>query len=359
MNIPDFMQLPSHIITENTAERPCESAWIYGAGGRGIEAADKLRSLGVNVLGFLDNNVQKHGSEIMPGLKCHGIDMYLSGDYPVVIASTYEYDIFMKIELERGRKDTIYYYRPESTINIPYMCVANISRAKAIRDSLADEESQYMYTQLYNIFTFCYWGGAKQSPYQQYDHPLVHAEKGDTILDVGGYTGDTAAQFLQQTNNTCKVISFEPSRKHYAKYCERLAGLEEFAEVLPFGTWSHTASLTFNTDFPDVLSGSHRVDPNGEETIDVIGIDSLVAERSLEIDMIKMDIEGSELQSLIGAKETIARQHPKLQISIYHKPSDLWEIKEYIDTISPGYTYYAGHHSNMHTETVLYGIYNK
>ncbi|REK69584.1 hypothetical protein DX130_24085 [Paenibacillus paeoniae] len=43
-----------------------------------------------------------------------------------------------------------------------------------------------------------------------------------------------------------------------------------------------------------------------------------------------MDVEGSELASLYGAKQIISENTPILAICIYHKPEDLFEIPFYI-----------------------------
>lgn len=40
---------------------------------------------------------------------------------------------------------------------------------------------------------------------------------------------------------------------------------------------------------------------------------------------IKMDIEGSEMAALMGAKETIKRHKPYLAICVYHRKNDLTE----------------------------------
>ena len=69
-----------------------------------------------------------------------------------------------------------------------------------------------------------------------------------------------------------------------------------------------------------------------------------------------MDIEGSELEALKGAAETIKKWRPKLAISIYHKYEDIIEIPEYILSIVPDYSFYIRHYSSDIWETVLYAI---
>lgn len=74
---------------------------------------------------------------------------------------------------------------------------------------------------------------------------------------------------------------------------------------------------------------------------------------------IKMDIEGSELQALQGAKNTIATYLPKLAISIYHKNDDLITIPQYINDISKNkYHFILRHHSCYANDMVLYAIPN-
>ena len=58
-----------------------------------------------------------------------------------------------------------------------------------------------------------------------------------------------------------------------------------------------------------------------------------------KVTYIKMDVEGAELNSLIGAHKTIKREHPRLAISIYHSDDDMLNIIEYIKENYPLYIF--------------------
>jgi hypothetical protein len=50
-----------------------------------------------------------------------------------------------------------------------------------------------------------------------------------------------------------------------------------------------------------------------------------------------MDIEGSELKALAGARETIKLFNPELAVCIYHLANDIFEIPQYIKSVNPDY----------------------
>lgn len=69
-----------------------------------------------------------------------------------------------------------------------------------------------------------------------------------------------------------------------------------------------------------------------------------------------MDVEGAELDTLIGAQETIKKYKPKLAISIYHKPEDIYMIPEFIMKCRDDYSFLIRHYTSCTFETILYAI---
>jgi hypothetical protein len=64
-----------------------------------------------------------------------------------------------------------------------------------------------------------------------------------------------------------------------------------------------------------------------EQKLPLTTVDKMVAELSLEhVDYIKLDIEGAERRAIAGAKETIAKFHPRMALCVYHLRDDPEEI---------------------------------
>ena len=86
-------------------------------------------------------------------------------------------------------------------------------------------------------------------------------------------------------------------------------------------------------------------------SVECVPLDAVISEK---VTFIKMDIEGSEMKALSGARRLITTYKPKLAICIYHKLDDLWKILQYIHSLVPEYKFYVRHHSILYVDTVLY-----
>ena len=93
----------------------------------------------------------------------------------------------------------------------------------------------------------------------------------------------------------------------------------------------------------------------GEEIVEGVTLD-----KDLEYNptLIKMDIEGGETKALLGAKEKIENNTPKLLISVYHGYEDLWKIPRMIEDMNNNYNYYLRYYGTelFPTEIILYAI---
>jgi FkbM family methyltransferase len=195
---------------------------------------------------------------------------------------------------------------------------------------------------------------------QQYKYRnIVTVSPGDYIIDGGACFGDTTLYFAHLTGLTGRVFAFEMVEENLSVYHKSLDLNPKFKNNIEL-----IQKPLFSVSGADLLlhfsgAGSY-VEPvkTIEETAwSSIAIDDLVKDNGIKkIDFIKFDIEGSELEALKGAKETIQRFKPKLAICIYHKDEDLWTIPLLIKSILPEYKLYLDHHTVMSYETILYAI---
>ena len=120
-------------------------------------------------------------------------------------------------------------------------------------------------------------------------------------------------------------------------------------KIIEKGCWSDKTTLYFSNEG---TMGS-KISDNGKLQIAVDSIDNVVKDK---VSFIKMDIEGSELEALKGAKNTILKYKPKLAVCVYHKKEDLITIPQYILSLNQNYKLYLRHYGENSCDTVLYAL---
>jgi len=174
---------------------------------------------------------------------------------------------------------------------------------------------------------------------------------GDVVIDGGACTGDTAAVFSNAVGPRGRVYSFDPVADHLT-ILEHNARQFPYANVtvMPYGLSDRNIlaePVVLNQYAPGFRSGNSQVP--------LRSIDHLVNTKDIErVDFIKLDVEGAELDVVRGAGESIQRFKPKLAISLYHKPNDIFEIILYIAEKFPFYSFHLDHYTIHAEETVLY-----
>ena len=184
-------------------------------------------------------------------------------------------------------------------------------------------------------------------------------EEGDIVIDGGVCDGGTTARFTQMGY---KVYGFEMDKANY-EMSRKVAEENHFVlENLGLGSFNHTMTYTHMSN-----PGASRIDAKGTETAQIVTLDSYVREKRLPyVDMIKLDVEGAELDVLSGAATTIARFKPILALSAYHKVDDFWTLMNFVKSIRPDYEFAmrqfvisredGAYHFNENTEKMRYSF---
>jgi FkbM family methyltransferase len=169
---------------------------------------------------------------------------------------------------------------------------------------------------------------------------------GDLVLDCGAHVGLFVRDAL--SSGARLVVAIEPAPENIECLNRNFAEEIQAGRVIvyPKGVWDREETLSFK--MAPRFSAADRIvlDPQEDaevQRIPVTTIDHLVAELGLKrIDFIKLHVEGSEHQAIMGARETIARFRPRLAIAAHHRDDDAERIPELVRAAWPGYQMKCG-----------------
>lgn len=156
-----------------------------------------------------------------------------------------------------------------------------------------------------------------------------------SYIDAGAYNGDTAKEAIGYFADLREIIAIEPDPKNFKKLM-RFTETQGTPIIKPInaavwhtsGAGEFSSSGNRNSSISSTVSYQHR-----DTDVSLISIDSL----SLSPDYIKYDVEGAELEALVGSHETIERARPTLLVSLYHRSKDIYEIPNYLAEKYPFY----------------------
>ncbi|WP_421548530.1 FkbM family methyltransferase [Pseudomonas sp. QD4] len=230
---------------------------------------------------------------------------------------------------------------------------ANEKRYEWIYERLNDEESRQAFLKLVSFrrtYDIKHLEGFSWREDVQYFEDFLHLQaEGETFIDVGGFNGFTTLEFIKRCPQFNAAHVFEPEPANYQN-CLSALGAYNNVRVHNVGLSGAKATLKI-----DAMGSASTVSQHGTVTIEVDKLDNLLKEAPT---FIKIDIEGEELSALQGARQTIIEHHPRLAISVYHKPGDFWRIPELILSIRNDYEVYLRHYTECIYETVMFFIPN-
>jgi FkbM family methyltransferase len=176
---------------------------------------------------------------------------------------------------------------------------------------------------------------------------LPSRSKEDIFIDVGGYCGDTLSSFLKYYGNDYKRYYFFEPERNLVEQAKKLASDDKII-FYQIGIYNKKGMLRFQTN----EKGIGAISQEGEISIDVDTIDNIVKEPPTYI---KIVVEGSEIEALQGAENTIKSFKPVVAVACYHRPSHLLDLYEYLKKLNENYEFFirAGFNSLYNTVTLF------
>lgn len=327
---------------------------VWGAGNTSCLAQESFNRYGIDPLFYVDENEEKQKGPFY-GHKVLSPDGLSGVDDPIVLISSgnvgFTDDIRSKLSRTGLRNLTL----------DEYFFGKNADRLIRAADMLSDDRSVEVYcSMVLNRLNNRLPDTDTISDDQYFVLPeFKKIAAGDVFVNIGAYKGEEIEKYLEHCSGKGfgKIISFEPDRDNFTEISALTDRLRKKWNIGSDRIRSVMAAVSDVTKTSFFRSEGERslVDETATNTgssVDIYSLDDLMpGER---IDLLKADIESFELRMLHGAEKLIVSNVPKIAVSIYHSPADLFDIIEYLSDLDIGYRFSVRHHSKKFEDTVLY-----
>lgn len=183
---------------------------------------------------------------------------------------------------------------------------------------------------------------------EYFSDSYYHITGDEVYVDCGAYDGDSILSFINYVDGKYdKIFGFEPDSISFEKLNSNLASYPS-VNCLPYATGSENGEIRFESTG---TLGSTSLNSKGD-IVEVKKLDNLLSDE--KITLIKIDVEGAELDTLKGMAEIIRTQKPKMAVCIYHLMDDIINIPEYLHELVPEYNFKVRQHIESILDTVLY-----
>ena len=260
-----------------------------------------------------------------------------------------KFNYWGKIEIENSNYEMIE--------NKAEIFAKRIDEYVELYNNLSDYKSKYiLFSILNNFYNFDFTNlkNCMEHVFKHYfDLDLIDTNENEVFVDVGAFTGDSTIDFISSfgENSYKKILCYEICKENIEKMQKIL---ENYKNIYIFEkaitNFNGTTHFNKNADL-----STNSTNSGGELAVEAVTLDADIKDK---ITMIKMDIEGGEMNALIGMENHIKNNTPKLLISVYHNNTDLLDIPKYISTINKNYNYHLRYYGNQYfpTEIVLLAL---
>ncbi|TRU19989.1 MAG: FkbM family methyltransferase [Microcystis aeruginosa Ma_MB_S_20031200_S102] len=346
---------------------------LFGSGNLGKKCLNGLRKIGIEPVAFADNNVAIWNTKI------GGVEV-LS---PEIAAQKYGQNaLFLITVFNRENSLTLIQrqlhqlgcqnvapcavffwcypqeFLPHFYLDLPHKIYEQAGDVIAAFDLWQDTESKREYLKQIKWRILLESDGLFSSQEIQYFptflKPLL---KKEVFVDCGTFDGDTLKTFIDLKGASIeKIICFEPDPINVTKLKGYLSNLDNQLQDKVIIYQNATGKEREKLRFLAFGSEGSAISSQGNLEVDSIPLDEIIADEAPTF--IKMDIEGAEIDTILGASHIIEKYTPILAISTYHLQDHLWRLPLLVNSICSDYSYFLIPHGENGLESVFYAIPN-
>ncbi len=340
---------------------------LFGAGKSGTYFHSLLRKYGIRAACYCDNSPQKQG------IDKEGLPVYSYKDaitaYPcatICITSCYSEEIEKQLS---GYKDVIsvmntcnwettdkitesseieFIHHHEKELEAIYSTVLKDDKSRAVMQGILN----YRLTRINSyIRTIADTNG------EYFDDSIIHNKSSiNSFVDGGSWTGDTIDTFIKWKKGRYSHIYCFEAEKETSRALKKHIEDRKYENITVFNNamWNKKEKLSF---FNSNGSGGGFClpVPSSENNfwVDAVAVDDVIKE---PVDMIKLDIEGAEINALKGMKNMICQYKPVLAVCVYHKQDDFITLPKLVLDMVPEYSIYFRQYLLTPFSTVMYAV---
>ncbi|HUN53777.1 MAG TPA: FkbM family methyltransferase [Smithella sp.] len=349
-----------------------DSLILYGAGQLGRKVLNVLRSAGISPLAFTDSNQNLWDTTIENIKVLSPADAAKKfGDKAAFIVTIWSlYGSFVEINQQLtklGRKKVVPYlplfWKYHKSL-LPHFCHdlphLTFQCAKQLRQTFSlwsDEKSQscfiaFLKWRLYSDYNIL------PPPIDFYPKDIFELNEDYGFVDCGAFDGDTVTDFVNRRGNAFRdIIAIEPDPVNHQKLRDAVSKLNNNKRkritLVHAAVGDKKGKISFNA----CGSMASSIESSGNMSIECITLDDIL-DPHLKY-YIKVDVEGADLNVLMGAKKIIEAGNSIWAMTLEHKYDDLWRIPLFIKSVSNGYNFYLRSHHFEGTDLTCYATPKK
>lgn len=353
---------------------------LFGAGGLGRRTLKGLRRLGREPRAFVDNAAALWGTVVegVPVLSPRDAAAGYARDGVVCVTiwraeGGHQFEATRGVLEDSGWRRVLSFlelYRAYPEEFLPYLAAGRVADVLAsavdVRrafDLLGDEVSRGEFlAQLCWRLRGDFSAVAEPTPgcdaaNEYWPRDVVTPGPAEVVVDCGAYDGDTLARFAAAFGEFGAWVAFEPDPQNFASLQRRLgrlpANLAARVRVVAAATGASAGAAWFAAVGSAASSFTNIVDDVAVE-VPVVALDE--EDLPSPVTFVKLDVEGAERATLLGARRLLRQDRPLLAVFCYHRQEDLWELPLLVRELLPGARLALRAHAAEAFDLVLYAL---